>query len=166
MADAEDIVEAVLDIEDIVEEVAEPEDLLEDFVENPLLIVFALVAAATALFTLLLLAAAVIFLVFAVGPVAVVVALALVGLVLSGLAVAGFVYFRTDIPSDIQQKIETARQRSADTPEHDATMSEQEAIDELKSQYAQGELTDRELERALEEVMTSDDPERVVERSR
>ena len=166
MADAEDVIEAVLDIEDIVKEAVEPEDLLEDFVENPLLIVFALVAAVTALFTLLLMATAVIFLVFAVGPVAVVLALALVDLILSGLAVAGFVYFRTDIPSDIQQKIETARQRSADTPKRDATMSEQEAIDELKTQYARGELADRELERALEGVMTSDDPERVIERSR
>lgn len=165
MADLEDFVEAVVDIEDIVEEVAEPDDLLEDFIEHPLLIALALGAGVLALVTVLLLAAAVVFLVFAVGPVAVIVSLALVCILLTTLAVAAFVYFRTDIPSDVQRKIEAARQHSTDTPDQDATMSEQEAIEELKRQYAAGDLTDRELERALEEVMTSDDPERVVERS-
>lgn len=166
MADVEDLVEAVVDIEDIVEEVAEPDELLEDFVETPLLIVFALVAAVAAIVTVLLVTATLLFLLFAVGPVAVVASLAVVGILLTILAVAGFVYFRTDIPSDVQQRIEAAREHSDTTRQQDASMSEQEAIDELKTLYAEGELTESELERALDDVLTSNDPEQVVERNR
>jgi len=166
MVDIEDLVEAVVDIEDVVEEIAEPEELLEDFVDNPLLIAFALVAAAAALVTVLLVTATLLFLLFAVGPVAVVASLAIVGVLLTILAVTGFVYLRTDIPSDVRQKIEAARERSDDTRKRGASMSEQEAIDELKTQYAEGALTESELERALEDVLTSNEPERVVERSR
>lgn len=55
-------------IEDIVEGTAELAELLEDFVETPLLVVFALGAAFAAVFTVLLL----LFLLLAIGPVAVV----------------------------------------------------------------------------------------------
>jgi hypothetical protein len=166
MVDLEDFVEAVVDIEDIVEELADPEEFLEDFVESPLLVVFALGAAAAALITVLLVIATLLFLLFAVGPVAVLASLAIVGILLTILAVSGFVYFQTDIPSHVQRKIDTARERSDSTRKQGGSMSEQEAIDELKAQYAQGELTESELERALEEVLTSETPERVVERSR
>lgn len=166
MVDLEDLVEAVVDIEDIVAELAEPDELLEEFLESPLVILLALGAAVAALLTALLVAATVLFLVFAVGPVAVVATLAVLSVLGTLLAVGGFVYFRTDIPSDVQRQIDAARGRSTDTPQRGAAMSETEAIDELKTQYAHGELTEAELERALEDVLTAEDPERVVERSR
>ena len=166
MVDVEDFVEALVDIEDIVEEIADPEELLEDFVEAPLLIVLALGAAIAAIVTALLVVATLVFLLFAVGPVVVVASLAIVGVFLTTFAVAGFVYFRTDVPSDVQRMIEAARGRSDETRKEGASMSEQEAIDELKARYAEGELTESELELALEDVLTSDDPGRVLERSR
>jgi len=165
MVDLEDFVEAVVDIEDIVEELAEPAELLEDFVETPLLVVLALGAAAAAVLTVLFLLLTLLLLVFTVGPVAVVASLAVVGSVLTILAVAGFVYFRTDIPADVRQKIKAARERSDSARQEGASMSEKEAIDELKSQYVQGKLTEPELERALDDVLTSNDPGRIVERS-
>jgi len=165
MDDLEDILEAIVDIEEIVEEVAEPAELIEDFVESPLLIALALAAALAAVVTVLLVAATVLFLLFA-GPVLIVGFLAMVFLVLTLLAVGGFIYFRTDIPSDVQQKIDSALEQSDDRPRSDAGMTEQEAIEALKTQYATGELDEYELERALEDVLTSDRPERVVERTR
>jgi hypothetical protein len=163
--DLEDLVEAVVDIEDIVEEIAEPDELLEDFLEQPLLIALALGAAVAAVLTVLLVLATLLVLLFAVGPVAVLASLAVVGLLVTTLTVAGFVYFRTDVPAEVQRMIDAARDRSDETPHEGASMSEREAIDELKTQYAAGELTELELERALEDVLTSDDPGRVVERS-
>ena len=166
MVDLEDLVDAVVDIVDIVEELADPEELLEDLVENPLLVVLALGAAVAAVLTVLLFLVALLFLVFAIGPVAVVATLAVLGVSLTVLAVAGFVYFRTEIPAGVQRKIEAALAQSDDTRHEGESMSEQEAIEALKGQYAAGDLTELELELALERVLTSDDPGRVVERSR
>ncbi|WP_267639578.1 hypothetical protein [Haloarchaeobius amylolyticus] len=166
MVDLEDLVDAVDDIEDIVEELTDPAEFLEDLVENPLLVVLALGAAAAAVVTVLLVLATLLFLVFAVGPVAVLVTLAVLGLFVTMLAVSGFVYLRTDIPARVQRKIDAAKERSDTSRKEGAAMSEEEAIEELKTQYAEGRLTDAELEDALEAVFTSDTPERVVERNR
>lgn len=166
MVDLEDFVDAVVDIEDVVAELAEPADLLEDLLENPLVVVFALGAAVAAVLTVLTVLATLLLLLFAVGPVAVVASFVLVGALLTTLAVAGVVYFRTDIPASVRRTIDAARDRSDATPPEGASMSEQDAIDELKAQYAEGALTEAELERALEDVLTSNDPELVVERTR
>jgi hypothetical protein len=106
------------------------------------------------------------FVLFAVGPVAVVASLVLVGGLLTMLTVAGFVYLRPEIPASVRRKIDAARERSDSTRRDGASMSEQEAIDELKRQYVEGTLTEPELERALDDVLRSNDPARVVELSR
>jgi hypothetical protein len=165
MVDIEDIVEAVVEIEDIVEEIAEPDELVEDFLETPLMIAFALAAGVAAVLTLLLVAVTLLFALFALGPVAVAASLVVVSGLVTLLTVAGFVYFRTEIPADLRRTIEAARARSDGTRREDASMSEAEAIDELKTRYARGRLTEAELERALEDVLTSADPERVLERA-
>jgi hypothetical protein len=166
MVDLEDLVEAVVDIEDIAEEVLEPAELLEDFVETPLLVAFALGAVVAAVLTVLFVLLTLLFLLFAIGPVAVAASLVIVGGLLTMLTVAGFVYFRPEIPSSVRRKIEAARERSDETCRDGASMSEQEAIDELKTLYVEGKLTEPELERALDEVLSSSDPGRVVELSR
>jgi uncharacterized protein (DUF58 family) len=166
MVDLEDLVEAVVDIEDIAEEVLEPAELLEDFIETPLLVAFALGAVVAAILTVLLLLLTLLLLLFAIGPVAVAASLVIIGGLVTMLAVAGFVYLRPNIPSSVRRKIEAARARSDDTCRDGASMSEQEAIDELKAQYVEGKLTEPELERALDDVLSSNDPGRVVELSR
>lgn len=166
MVDLEDIVEAVVDIEDIVEEIAEPDELVADFLETPVLVVFALVAGVAAVLTLLLLAVTLLFALLAVGPVVAVASLVVVAGLSTLLAVAGFVYVRTEIPADVRRTIEAAKQRADRTPPTGASMSEEEAIDALKTRYARGRLTEAELERALEDVLTGTDPERHLERTR
>lgn len=166
MVDLEELVEAVVDIEDIVEELTEPAELIEDFVEAPLLIVFALGAAVAAALTLVLLLLTLLFVLLAVGPVAVVASLVVVGGLLTMVTVAGFVYLRPDIPSRVRRKIDAARERSDSTRQDGASMSEAEAIDQLKLQYVEGTLTEDELERALDDVLMSTDPGRVVELNR
>lgn len=163
MDDLDDIAEAIFDIEDIVEEVVEPEEFLEDFVENPLLVIFAIVAGFAAILTVLLLLFTVALLVLAVGPVGILVLLTVLNLLLLGLAIAGFLYVRTDIPSDVQQKINDALREADDTPKKEGSMTEEEAVTELKEEYARGNLDDHELEQALEDALTSERPEEVVE---
>lgn len=163
MVDLEDLVEAVVDIEDIAEEILEPAALLEDFVETPLLVAFALGAAVAAVLTVLFVLLTLLFVLFAIGPIAVVASLVIAGGVLTMLTVAGFIYFRPDIPASVRRKIEAAREHSDGTRRDGASMSEQEAIDELKTQYVEGTLTEPELERALDDVLASSDPGRVVE---
>jgi ABC-type phosphate/phosphonate transport system substrate-binding protein len=82
-------------------------------------------------------------------------------LLVTGLALGGFLYVRTDIPSDVQEKITAALERADDTPK-DGSMSEEEAIAELKDQYASGNIDDHELDQALEDALMSDRPEQVV----
>lgn len=166
MVDLEDLFEAVVDIEDIAEKVLEPAEPLEDFLEAPLLVAFALRAAVATVLTLCLLLVTLLFVLFAIAPVAVVASLVLAGRILTMLTATGFVYVRLDISSGVRRKIEAARERSDDTRQDGASMSEQEAIDELKTQYVKGELTESELERALDDVLSSDDPRRVVELGR
>lgn len=162
MADLDDILEAALDIEDIVEEVVEPGELLEDFIKYPLTIAVAVVAAIFALVTLFLLFVTVVLLVFAIGFVEVLVLLTVLGLLATVGMFGLFLYIRTDVPRKVREKIEDAREQADDTPTKTGTMTEQEAIDELGEQYASGNLNDREMEEALEEVLTSERPEEVV----
>jgi hypothetical protein len=167
MDDLDDIAEGLFEIEDIVEEVFEPEELIEDLASNTMAVVFALVAGLAALLTLLLVAVAVVLLALSLGPVAALVAigvLAVFGLLVTVLAVGGFLYVRTSLPSDVQQTVDDALARADDEPQQDGPMTEQEAIDELTEEYAEGNLDDRELEQALDEALTSENPERVVEK--
>jgi len=162
MADLEDIAEAVVDIEDIVEEVADPEDLIEDFAENALMVLFALLAGAMALVTVLLILLTVVVAVLGIGALWVFVLLTSFAFVTTFLAVAAFIYVKTDIPSDLRRKIDSAREQADDTPRKDGRMTEEEAISELQDQYAKGNLDDHEMEKAIDDAITSEDPERVV----
>lgn len=164
MTDAEDLVEAVFDIEDIIEEVADPEDLIEDFITNPLMVLFAFIAALAGIFLLVLFVVTLVLLVLAFGPVKVLALLMVVSFVVCVGSVMAFLYVRTDIPSDVYQKINNALEQADDSPEKEGPMSEKEAIEKLKEQYAAGDLDDYELEQALDDALTSESPERVVER--
>jgi hypothetical protein len=169
MDDLDDIAEGLTEIEDIFEGVLEPGELLEDLASNTIAVVFALVAGFAVLLTLLLLAVAVVLFALSVGPVAAVVALAVLamfGLFVTVLAVGGFLYFRTSLRSDIQRKIDDALARADDEPQTDGSMTEQEAVEELKTEYAEGNIEDHELDQALDDALTSENPETVVEQHR
>lgn len=164
MTDIEDIVEGIFDIEDIVEEVADPDDLVEDFVANPLMVLLALTAALAGLFLLFLFLLTLVLLVLAFGPVEVLVLLMMLSFIVLVSAVAAFLYVRTDIPSDVYHKVNNALEQADNSPEKGGPMTEKEAIEELKDQYAAGHLDDYELDQALDDVLTSENPGEVVER--
>ena len=164
MADVEDLVEAVFDIEDIVEEIADPEDLIEDIVANPLMVLFAFTAALAGGVLLLLFLLTLVLLVLAFGSVEVLVLLMLLSVVVLIGSIAAFLYVQTDIPSDIYQKLNTALEQADGQPEKGDSMTEKAAIEELKDKYAGGKLNDYELDQALDEVLTSENPGEVVER--
>jgi hypothetical protein len=162
MDDLDDIAEAVVDVEDIAEEVFEPDELLEDFEANPLGILLALAAAGAALFTLLMLAVLVVLVAFQFGFLPIAIALFVFGLLATLLALGGFLYIRSGVPHRVERKINRKRAEVDDREDERTAMTEEEAIDELRNQYATGELTEEELKEALEVVITSDDPERAV----
>jgi hypothetical protein len=60
--------------------------------------------------------------------------------------------------------VDDVLEQSADRGRPDAGLSEEAAIERLKDRYAAGEIDTWEFEAALEETLTADDPERVVER--
>ncbi|MFT4909111.1 MAG: hypothetical protein ACI9TI_000264 [Natronomonas sp.] len=163
MADVEDLVEAVFDIEDIVEEIADPEDLIEDIVANPLMVLFAFTAALAGGVLLLLFLLTLVLLVLAFGSVEVLVLLMLLSVVVLIGSIAAFLYVQTDIPSDIYQKLNTALEQADGQPEKGDSMTEKAAIEELKDKYAGGKLNDYELDQALDEVLTSENPGEVVD---
>jgi hypothetical protein len=164
MADIEDLVEALVDIEGVVEEVGEPTELVEDLVNNPFMILFGLLAGFGGVISLLLLALTLTSWLLSVGPLWILTALTIFMFLLVLVAIGGFLYVRTSIPDSVQQRIDDALARADDTPQETEAMTEQEAIDELKDLYATGELRDHELDQALDDVLTSDNPERVIER--
>lgn len=163
MTDVEDIVEAVVDIEELLEELAEPEELVEDFVAEPLMIAVGLVAGVSGVLGLLLFMLTLTLLLLAIGPIRILAVLTLLSLLTMALAIGAFLYVRTDIPRDVQRKLNNALAQADDTSTATDGMTEQEAINAIKTQYANGELDDHELDAALEAVLSSDNPERVVE---
>ena len=163
MDDLEDVLEAVVEIEEIAEEVTDPDDLFEDFVVNPLAVVVGLAAAFVGLVTILLFLLTVVLVALAFEYVVVVAALAVLCLFLTVVTVGVFLAVRSTIPADVRHEIGEALRQADDTPSRDAGMSEQEAITRLKDLYAEGEIGERELERGLDDVLTSDDPGKVVE---
>lgn len=161
MDDVEDILEAFGDIDDIVEEVFEPDDLFEDFHEEPLKIAAAILAAIGAVFTVLMVLVLLVILSFRFGFFLVVASLAVFGVLVTVIAVGVFLSARTDVPHRVQRKINRARASSEDRSS-DARTSEEEAIERLRDQYAEGEMTVEEFEVAVEEVIQSEDPATVV----
>jgi uncharacterized membrane protein len=164
MDDLEDVAEAVFDIEEFIEEVADPEDLIEDFEVDPTTVVVGLIAGLAGLFTLLMVLLSVLVFAFRFGLLPLVVGLAVFGFLVTLGAVVAFLYVRPDMPFEVQREVEKARERANDTPHKDGSMTEQEAIDALKDKYAAGEITDHELEEALDDALTSERPEEVVAR--
>lgn len=163
MDDIEDIFEAVIDIEDIAEEIFEPEELVEDFIEDPLEIAIAGIALIGGLLTLLLLFGTLIVLLFTAGPMAVLGILTLLALIVTLLAVGAFVYYRTNVPRHVEKKINEAVEQADENTRKNESMTEQEAIEELKQQYTDGRIDEQELERSIDEVLKHDrKPKRII----
>jgi len=162
MTDLEDIIEAVFEIEDLLVEIAEPDELIDDLVVDPLVILVGLVAGVAGIIAFGLFILTTFLLLLAIGPVRVLAVLTVVSFLTTLLAIGAFLYIRTDIPTSTQEKIDDALQQADDPPGDDSGMTEQEAINEIKTQYANGKLDDHELDAALEQVLTSEQPETIV----
>ena len=160
MADIDDI----LEMEDAFDAL-DPETLVERLASSLLLVVAAVLGA---LLTVVLVVSVVALVALSVGLVAALatlVVLTLLCLLLLILGVGVFLYLRGG-SSGAQERIEEALARADDTPQADGSMTEEEAVTELKSEYAEGNIDDEELDRALDDALTSERPERVVERYR
>ena len=128
-------------IENIVEEVADPDDLIADFVANPLMVIFAFTAALASLFLILLFAITLILLVLAIGPIDVLLVLMLLSFVVLVGAIVAFLYVRTDIPAGVYHKINNAFEQADDSSEKEGSMTQEEAIKQVKTSMLRGHLT-------------------------
>ena len=128
------------------------------------MVLFAFIAALAGLFLLFLFLITLVLLVLAFGPVEVLVRLMMLSFVVFVGSIAAFLYARTNISSDAYRKINNALEQAEDSPKKEGSMSEKEAIEERKHQYAAGNLDDCELEQALDDALTGDNPAEVVER--
>lgn len=163
MADLDDILEALVDVEEITEELFEPLELLEDIVEEPLKIVSALLVGAGVLVTLLLLLVTLlVVLFFRTGLVFVLLGLTVLAGLLTALVVAVFLSVRTDVPHRVQRKINRIRSSESPQSPQSGGMTEEEAIDRLRDEYAEQHITIEQFEAGLEEIMAREDPKTVV----
>jgi hypothetical protein len=162
MTDLDDILEAVIDIEEIAEEVFDPEELVEDLIKEPLKIFLALVAAIAGVLTLILVLVTIIFVFLAVGAVAALITLAGITLMATILAIGGFIYFKTDIPSHLDSKINKAMEKADSEPRSDEKISEKEAIEKIKKKYTNGEMTEKELEQAIDRILNNEDHREIM----
>jgi len=160
MADIDDLVE----IEDAFDAL-DPDGLVERLASSLLLVVVAVLGA---LLTVVLVVSVVALVALSAGLVAALatlVVLTLLCLLLLIIGVGVFLYLRSS-SSGAQERIDQALARADDTPQPDSSMTEEAAVTELKSEYAEGNIGDEELDRALDDALTSEQPERVVERYR
>jgi apolipoprotein N-acyltransferase len=150
--------------EDIVDAL-DPGGIVERLVSSLMLVVAALLGVAL---TVVLVVSAVVLVALSAGLVAALATLVILTLLCLFLLILGvgvLLYFRGS-SSSAQERIEEALARADDTPQADGSMTEEEAVTELKSEYAEGNIDDEELDRALDDALTSEQPERVVERYR
>jgi apolipoprotein N-acyltransferase len=150
--------------EDIVDAL-DPGGIVERLVSSLMLVVAALLGVAL---TVVLVVSAVVLVALSAGLVAALatlVVLTLLCLFLLILGVGVLLSLRSG-SSGAQERVEEALARADDTPQADGSMTEEEAVTELKSEYAEGNIDDEELDRALDDALTSEQPERVVERYR
>ena len=150
--------------EDVVDAL-DPGGIVERLVSSLLLVVAALLGVAL---TVVLVVSVVVLVALSAGLVAALATLVILTLLCLFLLILGvgvLLYFRGS-SSSAQERIEEALARADDTPQADGSMTEEEAVTELKSEYAEGNIDDEELDRALDDALTSEQPERVVERYR
>jgi hypothetical protein len=162
MADLDDIEDVFNDIEDIVEEIADPDDLLEDFSADPLTVAVGLIAGLAGLFTLFMLLLLTIFVAFQFGLMLVILALTMLGFLVTLGAIGAFIYVRSGLPSHLRRKVADAECHAAESDEAGGPMSEEEAIEELKDRYAAGEISDHEFEEALDDILSGGRNEEVL----
>lgn len=151
-----DLFEKLEEIEDIGEEILDPEDLVEDLIEDPVEVLLAVAAIVAGIVTIIVLIILALFLVLTTGPLAILAVFAGMTFFITILAVGLFLYFRTDIPRHMEKKIDRALEEADDNKRKDESMTEEEAINEIKQKYSAGELTENELEEALDEVVKHD----------
>jgi hypothetical protein len=158
------------DIDDLIEredafDALNPEGLVERLASSLMLVVAAVLAAVLTVVLVVSIVALVALSAGLVAALATLVVLTLLCLLLLIAGVGALLYFRGSSTS-AQERIEEARARADDTPHGDGSMTEEEAVTELKSEYAEGNIDDEELDQALDDALTSERPERVVERHR
>lgn len=111
MTDLEDVADAVFDIEDLLKEIAEPDELIEDFVADPVVILCGLLAGIAGVVAFGLFMLTILLLLLAIGPIRILAVLTIVSFLTMLLAIGAFLYIRTDIPADVQQKSMTPYSR-------------------------------------------------------
>lgn len=163
MDDFEDILEAFDDIEDIGEEIFEPEELIEDLIEDPAEILLAVAGLITGIVAIVVILILLLFLILSTGPVAILATFAGIALLITFLSVGLFVYFRTNIPRHVEKKVNKALEEAENEKRKGESITEEEAINRIKQEYSEGDMTEEELENALDEVVKHDQkPKQVV----
>jgi len=147
--------------EDIVDAL-DPGGIVERLVSSLMLVVAALLGVAL---TVVLVVSAVVLVALSAGLVAALATLVVLTLLCLFLLILG-VGVLLSLRSGSSGAQERVLARADDTPQADGSMTEEEAVTELKSEYAEGNIDDEELDRALDDALTSERPERVVERYR
>ncbi|ERH10133.1 MAG: hypothetical protein J07HX64_01903 [halophilic archaeon J07HX64] len=143
----------------------DPGELIGRLVSSLMLVVAAVLAAVLTVVLVVLTVALVALSAGLVAALITLVTLTLVCLLLLIVGVGALLYRRSS-PTSTQERIDEALARADDTPHGDGSMTEEEAVTELKSEYAEGNIDDDELDQALDDALTSERPERVVERHR
>jgi len=156
MDDFEDLLEAFDDIEDIGEEIFEPEELVEDLIEDPAEILLAIAVLITGTVAVIVLLILLLFLILTTGPIAILATFAGITFFITFLSVGLFIYFRTNIPRHVEKKVNKALEEAENEKRKGESMTEEEAINRIKKEYSEGDMTEEELENALDEVVKHD----------
>lgn len=160
MDDLDDIFE---DIEDIGEEILEPDELLEDLIEEPTEVITSLIAVIFGGITILLILLTLILLLITTGPLAILATFAGLTLFITVISIGAFIYLRTNIPNQVETKINNALEQADTQKRENENLTEQEAIEQVKQQYTNGEITEQELDQAIDDILKHQDkPEHIV----
>jgi ABC-type multidrug transport system fused ATPase/permease subunit len=157
----EDSFEGLFEIEDIVEEIFDPEELIEDLVENTIKVILAIVASIALVITLILVLIGSLLLLLTGSFAEVIILISFVTLLVTVFSVVGFLYVRTDLPDHIEKKVNNALEE-ADSEPDSTGMTQEDAIDELKHKYVNDEIDEYELDRAIDDVLNSNDNKEVL----
>lgn len=93
-----------------------------------------------------------------------VITLALTGLgfVNMVLCIVAFLQLSTDSPSYVQEHIKYVMNEAEEEKSQYENMREKEAVKNLKSKYVNGEISEEELDKALDDTIGNNDAEQVI----
>ena len=86
----------------------------------------------------------------------IIILLSFITIIITLFSFIAFLYVRTNLPDHIENKINRAIEEAENQENDTNNITQEEAINKLKQRYIDGEITDEELDKSIDDVLNND----------